>query len=66
MTNVGLDTAMSMAGVPSCEANSFSTGSTCGLQEKSIHSHTSAHSYKLLSCLFIATAAGEEAAVSVK
>ena len=37
VTHVGL--AMSLAVIPSCEAHSFSTGSTCGLQEKSIHSH---------------------------
>jgi len=37
VTHVGL--AMSLTDVPSCEAYSFSTGSTYGLQEKSIHSH---------------------------
>jgi len=36
------------------------------VSRKSPFIHTSAHSYELLSCLFIATAAGEEAAVSVK
>jgi len=37
MTHVGL--AMSLTDVPSCEAHSFSTSSTYGLQEKSIHSN---------------------------
>ena len=65
MTHVGLDTVMSLADVPSCELI-LSARVVHVVSRKSPFIHTSAHSYELLSCLFISTAAGEQAAVSVK